>query len=115
MSKTKIITIDNFNHDEPFMIDWCSDYNDKKEYLNIQMALSHSGIKLNDFSIDFAIDLIDKDGDAENLFSDSESEHWEYIIEKLNSNLSGLINKIYFPNNISIEMTLKSFLNKIDM
>ena len=37
MSKTKIITIDNFNHDEPFMIDWCSDYNDKKEYLNIQI------------------------------------------------------------------------------
>jgi hypothetical protein len=109
------LTIDNFNLDEKFMIDWCSDYNDKNEYLNIQIILVHIGIELKDFSIDFAIDLINKDGDSETLFSAQSFVQWEHVIELINSNLRCLIHQTCFPNNISIEMSLKSFLNKIGL
>lgn len=109
------LTIDNFNLDEKFMIDWCSEHNAKSEYLNIQIILVHNGIELKDFSIDFAIDLINKDGDSETLFSAQSFVQWEYVIELLNSNLRGLIHQTCFPNNILIEMSLKSFLNKIGL
>lgn len=111
----QIVIIDYFNYEDGFMIDWETDYDNNKTFLNIQIVVNHNKIKLNDFSIAFAIDLIDKTGNARNLYNDSEFDDWDVVIKKLNGHLNGWINEKYFPNNIEIQMSLKQFLDKIGM
>ena len=111
---SKILLIDDFSWErgDGCSIQWSSDYDSDGNMLNISIEICEVDHKENEIWFRYAIDLIDKDGDATVLYSD-ESFRFNEVIWDINEDLEGRINDLYFTNDLKLKFTLKEFLGKI--